>query len=147
MKNTRSLLIDTLIVILALFSIVLLLVEIIARPSSNQVKWFARTDLTICAVFFVEFTSRLLYANSKKAYLQRNWIDIIAMIPVTDPAIRWVRGLRIVRLARIARVVRTARITRLTRSSRLNFPKLFKLAKRVRKVYKARRRGTDDKSQ
>jgi voltage-gated potassium channel len=56
-------------------------------------------DLGLTIVFFAEFTTRVLAARNRSAYLRGHWIDAIALIPS-------VRGIRLLRLLRLLRLIR-----------------------------------------
>lgn len=53
----------------------------------------------LTVIFLLEFASRLTASRDRIEYLNRHWIDALALIPV-------VRGLRLTRLLRLGRLVR-----------------------------------------
>ena len=70
-------------------------------------------DLIICVVFAVDFAKRLRQGDSARAFLKRNWYELLAMIPavaldllVGMPILS--AGLRALRLVRFVRVVLVA---------------------------------------
>ncbi len=125
--------IDTLIVSLALLSIGFVLLQIFAALSQNQIAWIIKADSVICGIFFCEFAIKFLYVDSKKKYFRSNWLNIIAMIPVTDPAVRWIRGLRLLRIARLSRA---SRFFKVLKFKRINLAKLKKVGIGIRKIWK-----------
>jgi voltage-gated potassium channel len=60
----------------------------------------------ITAIFLAEFSARFYAASSRGAYLQRHWIDLLALLP-------GIRYLRLLRLGRVVMVLRLARLLRL----------------------------------
>lgn len=67
-------------------------------------------DLFVCIVLFFEFIIKIRNEESKLKYIRKNWIDIIAMVPVdfllvvTADYIGFIRFIRIVRLIRLVRI-------------------------------------------
>ncbi len=55
-------------------------------------------DLMVCFVLFCEFMSRFKNAEDKKAFFKdgRNWLDVIAMIPIEFAPFRIIRLLRVI---------------------------------------------------
>jgi len=58
-------------------------------------------DLGITAFFVLEFAVRFSFAPSKKGYLKRHWIDLLALLP----AIRFFRVFRTFRVLRLLRLL------------------------------------------
>lgn len=58
------------------------------------------TEITLTAIFALEFLSRFAASHDRVRYLRGHWIDLVALIPAT-------RGLRIARLLRLLRLVRS----------------------------------------
>src|SRR5262249_49290215 len=57
-------------------------------------------------IFLLEFTLRLGAAESRRSYLRRHWIDLLALLPS-------VRVLRFLRLGRLVYLLQAARVLRL----------------------------------
>jgi voltage-gated potassium channel len=57
-------------------------------------------SVALSLIFAAEFTTRILAAYDRPAYLRGHWIDLLAVIP----AIRYVRLLRLARLLRLIRM-------------------------------------------
>ena len=74
-------------------------------------RWFVPVEIVITLLFVAEFGGRFWAAESRVAYLRRNWIDLIALLP----AVRLLRFLRAVRFLRLAQVARALEATRLLR--------------------------------
>jgi len=66
-------------------------------------------DTGICAIFLGEFFWRMRFADSKRWYWRRYWIDFLASLPLAG----------VLRIGRIARVARAARVARIARAARL----------------------------
>lgn len=79
--------------VLAIVFVVLGATESAVGEPAHLLEW------AISIIFFVEFVSRLWAARSRRAYLRRHWVDVVALIPPS-------RGLRIFRLLRLLRLVR-----------------------------------------
>ena len=66
----------------------------------------APLELSITMIFLLEFTLRLGAAESRRSYLRRHWIDLLALLPS-------VRVLRFLRLGRLVYLLQAARVLRL----------------------------------
>jgi len=69
----------------------------------------AIADTAICAIFLTEFFWRMRFADSKRWYWRRYWVDFVASLPLAG----------VLRIGRIARLARAARIARVARAARL----------------------------
>ena len=63
--------------------------------------WLRFAELTITAIFVVEFATRFAAAWDRRAYLRGHWIDLIALTPE-------IREIRVLRLLRFLRLLRAA---------------------------------------
>ena len=91
--------IDWLMLVLALVSVGLLLWEMLSTDLPEQTRqWIFAADYLICALFALEFLWRWRAAGWTRAYVGRNWYEVLGMIPLQHPAIR---GFRLFRLLRI----------------------------------------------
>ena len=77
---------------------------------------FSFIDLGACVIFMAEFFLKHRFADSKRWYWRRHWIDFITSIWIPN-----FEALRIGRLARVARIARLARAARLLRLLRAVF--------------------------
>jgi voltage-gated potassium channel len=66
----------------------------------------APIELVITAVFLAEFVLRCYAADSRRGYLKRHWLDLLALLPT-------LRALRFLRLGRLAYLFNLARALRL----------------------------------
>lgn len=89
---------DWLMLLLALFSIGLLLWETLNDLPPETTRRVIAVDYAICAVFFAEFLWRWRDEGWRGDFPLRNWYDILGMIPVAEPALRGFRLFRVVRI-------------------------------------------------
>lgn len=108
LRFTKKNIYDFTIIVLAVFSIVLVVLDFsnIISISKNQ---FKTIDSAILIVFAYDYFSRLIKAENKKQFFLKNMFDLIAIIPFNS----------IFSFFRLARVFRIARVTRLFKLSRL----------------------------
>ncbi len=102
--------IDLGMIMLAFVSVGLLLYAWLGDVDAADRRRIFAIDVTICAVFAIEFVWRWRRAGWKRSFFWRNWYEIIGMIPLSHPALRSFRLLRVVVvIARVARATdRTA---------------------------------------
>jgi voltage-gated potassium channel len=94
--------------ILALLSTYLLVLEFTVDLTPSQIKWFGRIDMTVALIFLTEFCIKFYIAKSKRKFFMTHWWELLAAIPVTTPttqSMRLIRFLRLIRLIRLIRVV------------------------------------------
>jgi voltage-gated potassium channel len=91
-------------IVLALVSVVLLLVERTSALSAAQIAQFDTIDFCIALVFLAEFIIKLWLAPNKATYLKWNWWLLLASIPVTSTATQALRALRLLSIFRLVRV-------------------------------------------
>ncbi len=92
--------------------LVILWIEMTTILTEGQELAMAAVDTAICGVFLWEFFWRMKFADSKRWYWRRYWIDFVASLPLGGL-------LRVGRIARVARAARAARIARLARAARV----------------------------
>lgn len=90
---------DWLMLLLAVGSIALLAFETWGPVTPAQTRQIVRADYAICAIFLAEFLWRWREAGWTRAYVWRNWYEVLGMIPVSSPALRGFRLFRVVRIA------------------------------------------------
>ena len=100
---------------LALVVAVILFIEFTRPLTEEQKMLLTNIDLSILAVFAVDYFYRLARARSKWSFFKSNIFDLIAIMPFD----KTFRVARLARLTRLARLSRTTRLTRLLRLSRL----------------------------
>ncbi|MGH3621062.1 MAG: ion transporter [Sciscionella sp.] len=89
---------DWLMMLLAVFSVGMLVYVTFWRVSAETQYTVFLIDISICGIFLIEFLWRWRRGGWRRAFLLRNWYEILGMIPVSHPAFRGFRLLRVVRL-------------------------------------------------
>ncbi|UYM04750.1 ion transporter [Solicola gregarius] len=102
--------VDVLMIVLAFVSVGLLLYADYGDVDEQEYQRLVIVDVSICAVFAIEFLWRWRRAGWRRSFFWRNWFEILGMIPLSYPALRSFRLLRVVVIvARLARLTdRTA---------------------------------------
>lgn len=96
---------DYFIIILALFSLGIVLVDIFW----GLTPWQSFVDATIYCIFFVDYFARLLFSKDRKRFVKENVFDLIAIIPLGYLFM----GLKITRLSRLIELERFFKLFRL----------------------------------
>jgi voltage-gated potassium channel len=108
--HVKSLRNELIIVVLALVSVALLLLELVEELAPQQRLLIERVDLGIAAIFLIEFLWRFHRAKEKWPFFRHSWWELLAAIPITSDVARALRGLRLLRIVRIVRLVRVIRL-------------------------------------
>jgi len=102
--------IEAIIIVLIITDLFLIiLMTFIDMPQSTR-NLIIEFDLFVCIILFFEFMIKMRNEKSKLKYIRKNWVDMVAMVPVdflaviTSDYIGLIRFIRIMRLARLARV-------------------------------------------
>ncbi len=95
---------DIVMMILALVSGYLLVLEYTTSLTPVQLQWLNIMDVTIASIFLLEFAVKFFLAKSKSAFFKANWWYLLASIPVTTSATQALRLLRLLRLFRLLRL-------------------------------------------
>lgn len=99
---------DSLLITLALVSVVLLIFELTARPTGETLATIRMVDLFVAIIFGVEFLIRLAESKQKKDFMKKNWWQILASIPITGSGTQALRSLMLIRLFRLVRITSVA---------------------------------------
>lgn len=97
------------ILVLALISAVILVIDVAAELSPQDREFLERVDLVIAFLFLGEFTIRLVRADDRRAFMRKYWWELLASIPITNELARSLRGLRLLRVVRLLRILRIIR--------------------------------------
>jgi hypothetical protein len=97
---------DLAMLVLAVFSVGLLVYVTFFPHSPDTAHWIFIIDTSICGVFALEFLWRWRKQKWDKKFPLRNWFEILGMIPIAHPALRGFRLLRVIVV--IVRLARTA---------------------------------------
>ncbi len=89
---------DWLMLLLALISIGLLSYENWGPVTAEQRRLILSMDVLICAIFALEFSTRLYREPRRLRFIMRNWYEILGMIPAAHPVIRGFRLFRVIRI-------------------------------------------------
>ncbi len=89
---------DWLMLGLAILSVGLIAYETWGNPTPEQRRQIILADYAIIAIFATEYLLRLARADNKKAFVARNWYDLLGMVPVSHPAVRGFRLFRVIRI-------------------------------------------------
>jgi voltage-gated potassium channel len=98
------------VLVLALLSVLLLILEFAGEFSPEDRRFLERADLVIAMLFLIEFTVRLARAPDRKAFMKKYWWELLASIPLTNEVARSLRGLRLLRIIRLLRILRVIRL-------------------------------------
>lgn len=94
-------LLDIPMLVLALVSLALIVLEFGAHLSAPQSRLIASVQTAIWCIFILEYSLRLFASDDRLRYLKRNWFDaLIVFIP----------ALRVFRVARAAHAIRLLRV-------------------------------------
>jgi len=102
---------EVIMAVLAFAVLTILVLEYTLPLTEKQLDVFEAIDLSILAVFAVDYFYRLIKAPNKLVFFKSNIFDLIAIIPLDNTY-------RIARLARLTRLARLSRVSRLSRLSR-----------------------------
>lgn len=97
--------VDVVMLLLAMFSVGLLLYVMFINKEHADETWVFVVDTSICGVFLIEFLWRWRNASWNRMYPFSHWYEVLGMIPIAHPALRSLRLLRV--------VVIVVRVTRL----------------------------------
>src|SRR5688572_5485734 len=100
---------DVPLLVLAIGSLPLVLLELDRRNLPAQDRWFIdAVNMVVLVAFGIDYLVRLWLAPSKPAYVRKEWIDLIIVVTqvvALVPAMAPVRVLRVLRAARVWRAV------------------------------------------
>jgi voltage-gated potassium channel len=95
-------------------SMVALAILIVVLLPFEDSGWVRAANLAVWGIFVVDYFTRLALSTDRRAFIRRNVIDLLAMMPAD-----FFRAMRVLRLVRLLRVVRAAAIlARVTRDMR-----------------------------
>jgi len=113
-SKTPSLKAELFVLVLALFSVGLLIFELVAELAPHQQVILERVDLVIAFVFLGDFLWRWRKAENRKRFFVTSWWELLAAIPLTNEVTQTLRGLRLLRVVRLVRLLRVIRfVTRM----------------------------------
>jgi voltage-gated potassium channel len=101
---SKSLLDDIVMILLAIFSVFLLILETNTNPGASQVRIYDILDIFIALIFLAEWVYRYLVAPNRKQFVKNYWWELLASIPITNSVTQVLRALRVLRVLRIVRL-------------------------------------------
>lgn len=98
--------VDAVMLVLAMFSVGLLLYVMFINKEHADETWVFVVDTSICGVFLIEFLWRWRKERWNRMYPFTHWYEVLGMIPIAHPALRSLRLLRvIVIVVRVTRLI------------------------------------------
>ena len=104
---------EAFIIILIIVDIVLLMFITFTSVSHSLFTTIIYFDLFVCVILFFDFIYRMRQEEDKKAFIKKNWPDIIAMIPFD--IFSFSSNIFVLRFFRFARLLRFVRLFALFR--------------------------------
>lgn len=98
------------IIVLALASVGLLIFELAADLSPEDLRFIQSVDLLIAVIFLIEWIARFIKTDDRKLFVRKWWWELLAAIPITNGMAQALRGLRLLRLIRLLRLLRLVRL-------------------------------------
>lgn len=114
-------LLDIPMLLLALVSLVLIIVEFTVQLRPETSRTIAIVQTTIWGIFILEFALRVFTAEDRVRYLSRNWFDALI---VFIPALRIIRIARAIRAVRLLKIVHPSALARTFFTTRRTFRRL-----------------------
>lgn len=109
-KDKRFLLLyEWLMSVMAIISILMIILDYTDVININHAPYKVIDNLTWC-LFTLDYFTRLLIAKNKKTFFQKNFFDLLSIIPVVG-FFQFFRISRLVRLIRVLRIVRLVGLT------------------------------------
>ncbi|MCE2573492.1 potassium channel family protein [Motilimonas eburnea] len=99
-KSRKITSLDVTMMILSIISICLVLSRLLLNLDAETALLFYNLDSSICYIFLIHLSYRLIRSDDKLEYLKHHWVDFIASIPMTEE-LRYARLLQIVRIIRV----------------------------------------------
>ena len=108
---------DWLVLVVAIVSLLLVLLETFLRIPANLLPLLRDIDRLSCAIFLADIIVRWRRDKWASSFWRWGWIDVLASIPF-DPAFRSLQAIRIYRFVRLIRVLK--KLNTLTSGTSLN---------------------------
>lgn len=94
---------ESLLLLMALSSVILVLIEELVSLETSTVKIIDIYDAAVAVVFMIDFILLLRRSQQKQYFIRHNWYLLLACIPI---ATTWAEALRSVRVLRFVRLIR-----------------------------------------
>ena len=112
-RNPLLIIYDTAVMLLAVASIVMAIMDICGKISPDNSACYT-ADTVILIIFAVDYIVRFIAAPKKAAFFKANIFDLIAIIPVSN-VLSLFRFARIFRLAKLAKLTKLAKFAKTAR--------------------------------
>lgn len=112
---------ELVIVVLIVFSVALLTAEVLsndgqqgggwlgALAGEREADWFLWADVTLSALFAIEYFGKLALAPRRWFFVRTHWIDLMAILPILR-IFRIGKAVRLLRLFRLLRIIRVSNV-------------------------------------
>jgi voltage-gated potassium channel len=107
LDNKTKQILEAFIIILIITDLFLLILMTFIELPASTVVMIIDFDLFVCIMLFFEFIIRIMNEERKLHYMRKNWIDIVAMIPldflilISGDFFGFIRFIRIIRIVRV----------------------------------------------
>ncbi len=96
---------EILMLLLALLSAILLIIELTHHLTPEQVHLLDIFEIVIGSIFLTEFFVRLFLAKSKMKFFKEKWWYLLAAIPLSTTIAEYLHILPVLRVVRVAKTV------------------------------------------
>lgn len=115
-NRVYNFLVNTLIIV----SIIFILFEHFVDLQPVTYNMFANFDIAILILFGIDFALRFIAGRVRYLLKEYGWIDLLAVLPILNPAVkglRIIRGLRTLRFLRLLRFLRVIRVIKVIKTT------------------------------
>lgn len=95
---------EALMLLLALLSAILLIIELTHELTLEQTHLFDVFEIVIGCIFLTEFFVRLFLAKSKLEFFKKKWWYLLAAIPLSTAIAEYLHVLPFIRVVRVVKV-------------------------------------------
>lgn len=108
---TEKILLNNLIMIfLAVFSVFLLVVDVLFPLSESDKSLVHNLDFFVALSFLAEFAYNLYHTSDRREFLKKYWWELLAAIPFTNHTTQLLRSLKLIRIMPVLEVLRFVRL-------------------------------------
>ena len=113
-KQRLAFLYDVIIVVLALVSVVMTLMDLLGASLAKH-PFFYPIDTAILILFAIDYVVRLWLSKDRPRFFRKNIFDLLALIPISTVfnLFRMMRVMYIFRVARLAKLIQLTKLARL----------------------------------
>lgn len=114
-RQKLSFIYDLLIIILAIVTIVLLIIDSTVQLTDRQKQIVSIVDTAILIIFAFDYFTRLIIAKDKKQFFRQNIPDLLSIIPFNQAF----QALRVFRIFRLTSLLRFTKLAKIAKAARL----------------------------